>query len=222
MGMMQSEADLDRLQSFLESDRVPKGTMNVSMLDGFLTAVAVGPEPIPPAEWLEMVWGGGPPTFADAAEEKEIERLIVGRYDQVWSDLTGDPPQCTPIYWQTEDDEEIAFDWAEGFMVGVYLRADAWMPLIGDEELAEMLGPILFLCEDENGDPLIQVDEEEAEQLLASAPAAIPDAVIEIAQFWKDHRPPLEPVRRDGPKIGRNDPCLCGSGKKYKYCCGMN
>ena len=29
-----------------------------------------------------------------------------------------------------------------------------------------------------------------------------------------------EPVRRDSPKVGRNDPCLCGSGKKYKKCCG--
>ena len=28
------------------------------------------------------------------------------------------------------------------------------------------------------------------------------------------------PVRREGPKVGRNDPCFCGSGKKYKQCCG--
>jgi SEC-C motif-containing protein len=28
------------------------------------------------------------------------------------------------------------------------------------------------------------------------------------------------PVRREGPKLGRNDPCTCGSGKKYKKCCG--
>jgi len=28
-----------------------------------------------------------------------------------------------------------------------------------------------------------------------------------------------KPVRRAGPKIGRNDPCSCGSGKKYKKCC---
>ncbi len=28
------------------------------------------------------------------------------------------------------------------------------------------------------------------------------------------------PVRRSGPKIGRNDPCPCGSGKKFKHCCG--
>ncbi|MDT8342737.1 MAG: SEC-C metal-binding domain-containing protein, partial [Longimicrobiales bacterium] len=29
-----------------------------------------------------------------------------------------------------------------------------------------------------------------------------------------------EPVRRQGPRVGRNDPCPCGSGKKYKKCCG--
>jgi len=31
-----------------------------------------------------------------------------------------------------------------------------------------------------------------------------------------------ETVKREGKKIGRNDPCPCGSGKKYKKCCGMN
>ena len=30
------------------------------------------------------------------------------------------------------------------------------------------------------------------------------------------------PVRRDVPKVGRNEPCPCGSGKKYKNCCGRN
>lgn len=31
---------------------------------------------------------------------------------------------------------------------------------------------------------------------------------------------PVEPVRRTEPKVGRNDPCPCGSGKKFKECCG--
>ncbi len=31
-----------------------------------------------------------------------------------------------------------------------------------------------------------------------------------------------QPIRNEGPKIGRNDPCPCGSGKKYKNCCGKN
>ncbi|MFT2098909.1 SEC-C metal-binding domain-containing protein [Marinomonas sp. 2405UD66-6] len=33
---------------------------------------------------------------------------------------------------------------------------------------------------------------------------------------------PVAPVKRDQPKIGRNDPCICGNGKKYKKCCGKN
>ena len=31
-----------------------------------------------------------------------------------------------------------------------------------------------------------------------------------------------QPIVNNGPKIGRNDPCPCGSGKKYKNCCGKN
>lgn len=34
--------------------------------------------------------------------------------------------------------------------------------------------------------------------------------------------PKVETYRREKPKIGRNDPCPCGSGKKYKKCCGSN
>ena len=34
------------------------------------------------------------------------------------------------------------------------------------------------------------------------------------------HHAPALPVRREGPKLGRNDPCFCGSGRKYKKCHG--
>jgi len=35
-------------------------------------------------------------------------------------------------------------------------------------------------------------------------------------------RQPSAPVQRTAPSVGRNDPCPCGSGKKYKKCCGRN
>lgn len=38
--------------------------------------------------------------------------------------------------------------------------------------------------------------------------------------LYKDGKLLQETVVRDSPKIGRNDPCPCGSGKKYKHCCG--
>ncbi|QDK41066.1 zinc chelation protein SecC [Bacteriovorax stolpii] len=34
------------------------------------------------------------------------------------------------------------------------------------------------------------------------------------------HHEPLKPIMRDQPKVGRNDPCTCGSQKKFKKCCG--
>ena len=52
---------------------------------------------------------------------------------------------------------------------------------------------------------------------------------VEIAKFEKTDGEWLydgmvetheEPFRREAPKVGRNDPCPCGSGKKYKKCCG--
>ncbi|MCB1756013.1 MAG: YchJ family protein [Gammaproteobacteria bacterium] len=39
--------------------------------------------------------------------------------------------------------------------------------------------------------------------------------------FFRDAKAPMiEQFRREQPKVGRNDPCICGSGKKYKKCCG--
>jgi len=61
------------------------------------------------------------------------------------------------------------------------------------------------------GAPPASADEEPAEP----APASGADAAMQAAL-----RAPAQPVRHDGPRVGRNDPCPCGSGKKYKKCCG--
>ncbi|MAV32823.1 MAG: zinc chelation protein SecC [Deltaproteobacteria bacterium] len=34
--------------------------------------------------------------------------------------------------------------------------------------------------------------------------------------------PPKTPITRVAPKVGRNDPCICGNGRKFKKCCGRN
>jgi len=34
--------------------------------------------------------------------------------------------------------------------------------------------------------------------------------------------PPKTPITRNAPKVGRNDPCICGNGRKFKKCCGKN
>ncbi len=61
--------------------------------------------------------------------------------------------------------------------------------------------------------------EAELQQLAFQHPqaSALPEAEQESSQ---QAEAPQQPMVRDAPKVGRNDPCPCGSGKKYKQCCG--
>jgi uncharacterized protein len=52
-----SDAELEELDYFLESDAVPEHTTNLSMVHGFLTALVAGPTVVRPSEWLAEVWG---------------------------------------------------------------------------------------------------------------------------------------------------------------------
>jgi uncharacterized protein len=45
-------------------------------------------------------------------------------------------------------------------------------------------------------------------------------AVADLCDLTKAQRYHVETIRRDGAKLGRNDPCHCGSGRKYKQCHG--
>ena len=55
-----------------------------------------------------------------------------------------------------------------------------------------------------------------------AAPANIPTEAKQAQGASANDSAPLQPVKRDANKVGRNDPCPCGSGKKYKNCCGKN
>ena len=117
----------------------------------------------------------------------------------------------------------VVFDphgWCEGFVRGMQLQPEAW----GDEALNEALMPIIVLSDTIKDDPKINelLDDDEAVESLANA---IPDAVIAIHGHQRKHTAAHAPgpghtVRRSTAKVGRNDPCPCGSGKKYKKCHG--
>jgi preprotein translocase subunit SecA len=54
-----------------------------------------------------------------------------------------------------------------------------------------------------------------------AAPAADGKKASDVVKQASEAMSKAKPVR-SGPKVGRNDPCPCGSGKKYKQCCGKN
>ena len=60
----------------------------------------------------------------------------------------------------------------------------------------------------------------EMKESHASASAVTPQSAAKPIQGSTGNNQPQAPIKRDSSKVGRNDPCPCGSGKKYKDCCG--
>ena len=88
------------------------------------------------------------------------------------------------------------------------------------QEVVRILSHLQIKRQDE-AELIEQKRREEAErQQLAfqhAQASALPEAEQEVGQ---QAEAPQQPMVRDAPKVGRNDPCPCGSGKKYKQCCG--
>jgi uncharacterized protein len=220
--------DLETLDRFLMSDRSPPNSMMLSDLDGFLTGVVVGPELVLPSEWLPVIWGGEALEFADANEAKTILGAIMGRYNEITRQIAADT--FAPIFWADRNGTLIAADWAEGFLQAIMLRADAWGPLFKSKRDGQLLLPILALCGDENGESMLGLSPDEEDRVMEEMTDFVPDCVTAIANYWRAKGStqismPLmhgRPAQPDQPpsKIGRNEPCPCGSGKKFKKCCG--
>lgn len=209
---------LDALDEYLSSDRSPPECMQLSGLDGFLTGVAVGPEMILPSEWLPVVWGGEEPTFADADEARKVLGQIMSRYNDILSGVAQQAYQ--PILWTVHDGTVVATDWAEGFALSIGLRPKAWDPLLGHKRHAGLLLPILGLCLDENDDSVLGLDVDTSNEIFEQAPDMLAGCVTEIAAFWRKRRDKAQGDATVARKVGRNEPCPCGSGRKFKKCCG--
>ena len=116
--------------------------------------------------------------------------------------------------------------WALGFMYAVEAWLDEWA-LPRDKEAAEFIDDalerIVALTEDDTHPPTISMLDDDGEpsvsQERANAYGEGLWAVYDLYQAWHALGPKVAPVRASGA-IGRNDPCTCGSGKKFKKCCG--
>ena len=117
--------------------------------------------------------------------------------------------------------------WALGFMFAVENWEDDWAAP-RDKEAAQWLDDalqaIVALTEDDTGKPEICMYAEDgppstSQQRLEDFGEAI-WAVYDLRQLWRSLGPRVQAIVH-GAQPGRNDPCPCGSGKKYKKCCGM-
>lgn len=116
--------------------------------------------------------------------------------------------------------------WAVGFMYAVESWPEEWVAPRDREAqkwLDAALQAIVALTEDDTDEPTLSVFEEDGPPSVSenrfNAFADAVWAVYDLRELWRNVGPRVETVRKEAVP-GRNDPCSCGSGKKYKKCCG--
>jgi uncharacterized protein len=218
-----NDDELDRLGDFLEGVGAP--AMNLEMLDGFFAALICGPDMVLPSEYLPHVLGEDH-CFDSNDQAVEILGLVMRHWNTIASALAltlEKDDVYLPLLLEDENSVAHGNDWAHGFMRGVRLNPDGWSELLGSDETGGPMLPILILEHEHDPDPASRSPEIKPEFRDELLQTMIAELTL-IYRYFAQHRQSAGqvPLRRQGPKIGRNDPCPCGSGRKFKHCCSAS
>ena len=209
---------------FLTSPAAPKGAMSPMELDGYLTGIGVSPDLLLPSRWLGRIWGENEPTFDGLDQMQTVIAAVMDHYNAIIVALDAGFKQIEakktadyrPLYLAPsgKPNHDVVRTWVRGFGKAMALAPERWSSIAEDERLQPLLTPFIGFLDvaDPDFEPADNIDE-----LLDEAATTIPRATIilrKIAQFS------TAPAAGRRSKIGRNDPCPCGSGLKYKRCCG--
>ncbi|HVF94818.1 MAG TPA: UPF0149 family protein [Sphingomonas sp.] len=197
--------------------------MLLTELDGFLTGVLVCPDTILAGEWLNSIWGSdesGIEPFDDPLDVQWFSDAVMARYNEIARDLGRGKPQ--PIFDIDERNGDVLWElWIDGFAEAMELRPDSWATIADgdDPDAAEALANLTMLIAiAHNESPL---DSMEINAVQDQAPADLVDGIrrLHAARLRRTETSSIVPAPALLSKVGRNEPCRCGSGKKSKRCC---
>jgi len=221
-----TDDEFHELDMFLLNEVESDEAMTIDILDGYLHAIAIAPTTVHPKQWLPKVWGTGTfmPPMDSIDQLNHVLGLVMRHFNGIIAGLQSEPREISPV-WATREYRGKEYDeaegWAYGFVEGMRLCWDDWKPLLDTPEGQAWFRPIALLGEEE-----FSADQDD----LTKTPARrskiaqqIPEAVLAMHAYWLPLRQAVyerEVAKAMQPKVGRNDPCPCGSGKKFKKCCG--
>jgi uncharacterized protein len=199
-------------------------------LDGFLTGIAVSPEFIPPEEWIVAAFATEIVSMGTADELERTAAAAFTRHEEICEALdealarldAGDATDYRAAFEiaNGRPPRENVRNWVRGFGKAIPLAMDAWDSLFQDVGFKLTLAPIVCYLE-VDGEPLLKLEEGtvDLDELRDAAVDVLPATIVQLRGqalllASENARKPVHKV-----KIGRNDPCPCGSGKKYKRCC---
>jgi uncharacterized protein len=225
-----NDQEFDALDKFLLSDDMPENAMDISMLDGFFAALVLHPQLILPSQYLPWIWdaeqGKDEPAFASMDEVNLILGLIMRHYNSVLEDIEND--QYEPLFYtlKQEDNSEFfdAEGWCMGFILGATVFNEPWDEVFKDRP--ELVSPMVLLGTEAGWDLLEQ--SKDIKRATQGAYESIAERVLMLYEYFREQREAAtaERMAQQGSmpvtsnKTGRNEACPCGSGKKFKKCCG--
>jgi len=224
---------LEDLLLFLGSDGMPESVMSVMCLHGFFSALAIYPLTITADLWLPLVWDvtgdGMEPEFSSFEEVKKGMGLVYAYHNSVVRQLSEKPEEYVPLYelvdFESDKEEELAVrDWAFGFILGAMIDKGVFERTFSDRDTHLLLAPMVMLAG--MHDDIEGLPEDEQVVLMEELPGELGDYVLDLQGFWEPWRKEYlaglgkDRTVRTTVRVGRNDKCPCGSGKKYKKCCG--
>jgi uncharacterized protein len=220
------KSPLEELEDLLFELPDTDEAMLLSELDGYLAGLLVSPHPVAQGDWLKSIWGAGDEAFPDDRTQSDrLVSLVLARKAEIAVALLQGDLAYRPLFDVDERNGEILWPlWADGFGRAMEVSGKDWDCLLesGDEDLgAAALGLAMYVAM-ATGIPLGHEGEDEA---YDQAPEVIPYLVETL--YRRQRGLPrivltddLPPRPAELAKVGRNDPCPCGSGKKFKKCCG--
>ncbi|MDE2623602.1 MAG: UPF0149 family protein [Betaproteobacteria bacterium] len=144
----------------------------VSMIDGYLTALVVSPQFIPPEDWLKPILGERVTWADEGTIEATVRNTLFQRYSEIGATLSGGPRRYAPVFMRTDEGEVLIDDFADGFHFAMQLSIDDWKPFISCPEIGMAMVAILGHCTN-----MISQEERSA--------AITPEAAVHLAQSWE-------------------------------------
>ena len=231
------DAELDRLGDLL--DALPdEQAMGLEEMDGFFSALHCAPAMPPMGQIIELVLGGnaeGGAAQGDASTSAEDIAELLSLTMRHWNAIgTGlargvegsDDDVHVPLLFEDEAGVVAGNDWARGFWRATLFDLESWRTMMSDAQGGQAMGAIAALAFEHDPDPsrrVMKIEPGQREQFVMALSAGLH---IAYRYFAPQRRAAAQAVRaantvvRDEPKVGRNYPCPCGSGRKYKRCHG--
>lgn len=234
---MHTVAEIDHLEALLSNLEVMSDAMCVSELDGFVAGLFLRPDMIMPSELLPEVWGlDGEPEFESMEQAEATIAAVMAHYNRVAENLANRRKPYEIVLEQAEGEGEPFWEfWIAGFEQAMRLRPEAWRTYFdaGDTQVEAAFSCMCGLLEIHLGES--SLPKAMQDDLREHACELIPEMVVRMNGWIKSQSPVGIGATPDwlgaastnsGParsnKVGRNELCPCGSGRKYKRCCGSN